>query len=149
MVLYRLAGLNYWASSSPRISRTIHLYANRTPVVQPHYQQKPLWYSKQTLFSLLCCQRRDNEATGTYPTKPLLQLLPQNVFNYSLIWMQSPGKMSLSTNHHWIYSIGSVITLIWDQLEPFVYLLIQYTAARVCLKVFLFSLYETGHSSLI
>ncbi len=59
-----------WAFSSPWISHTIHLYANGPVVVQPWYQQKPLWYSKQTFVSLLCCQQCDNEATGTYPAKP-------------------------------------------------------------------------------
>lgn len=55
------------AFSFIQISCIIHLYANRTAVVQLQYQEKRLWYSRQTFVSLLCWQHLNNEATGTNP----------------------------------------------------------------------------------
>lgn len=108
-----------WALSSTWISHTIHLYANRTAVVQPQYQQKPLWYSKQTFVSLLCCQHRDNEATGTYPTKPRLSCSLKT----SLITTSCKPSHLVKCLSQPITtkSIASVITLIWGQHELFVY----------------------------
>lgn len=114
-----LGGFESWAFSSTWISHTIHLYANRTAVVQPQYQQKPLWYSKQTFVSLLCCQHRDNEATGTYPTKPRLSCSLQTSL---IITPCKPSHLVKCLSQPiTTKSIASLITLIWRKHELFVY----------------------------
>lgn len=108
-----------WAFSCTWISHTIHLYADRTAVVRPLYQQKPLWFSKQTFVSSLCCHRRDNEATGTCPAKPRLSCsLKTSLFTTS----RKPSHLVKDPSQPiTAKSIASVITLIWGQRELFVY----------------------------
>lgn len=110
-----------WAFSSTWISHAIHLYANRTAVVQPQYQQKPLWYSRQTFVSLLCCQHHDNEATGTNPATPCLSCSLKT----SLITTSCKPSHLVKCLSQPITtkSIASVITLIWGQYELLVYAL--------------------------
>lgn len=113
-------GIASWAFSS-QISHTVHLYANRTALVQPQYQQKPLWYSRQTFVSVLCCQHRDNEAAGTNPATPRLSCSPKTPLITTsckashLVKRLSPPITSTS--------IASLIALIWGQHGLLVYLL--------------------------
>lgn len=111
----------WWALSSTWISHAIHLYANRTAVVQPQYQQKPLWCCRQTFVSLLCCQRHDNEATGTNPATPRLSCsLKTSLITTSCKRSHLVKCLSQPITTK---SIASVITLIWGQHELLVYLL--------------------------
>lgn len=111
-------GIASWAFSS-QISHTVHLYANRTAVVQPQYQQKPLWYSRQTFVSVLCCQHRDNEAAGTNPATPRLSCSPKTpLITTSCKVSHLEKRLSPPITST---SIASLITLIWGQHGLLVY----------------------------
>lgn len=101
------------------ISHIINVYANRATVVHPQYQQKPLWYSKQTFVSLLCCQRRDNEATGTNSAKPRLSCSPKTFLITT--WCKASHLVKRLSQPITTKSIASVMTMIWGQHELFVY----------------------------
>lgn len=128
-----------WAFSPTQISHTIHLYANRTALVQPQYQQEPLWYTEQTFVSLLCCQHRDNEATGTCTAKPRLSCsLKMSLITTS----RKPSHLVKCLSQPiTTKSIASVITLIWGRHELFVYSLTQ-SRRRATIR---FTFRLTGH----